>query len=102
MSTLKVIAPTKSHRSGSRLRGLGVVLGIAIAAIAIYALTHTLKTIDTNEVFEVIRHTNISLIALAALRPSDSVETLLAKQLTPQAQEALVSAFVKGLAGRPN
>ena len=67
MSTLKVIAPTKSHRSGSRLRGLGVVLGIAIAAIAIYALTHTLKTIDTNEVFEVIRHTNISLIALAAL-----------------------------------
>jgi uncharacterized membrane protein YbhN (UPF0104 family) len=67
MSTLKVIAPTKSHRSGSRLRGLGVVLGIAIAAIAIYALTHTLKTIDTNEVFEVIRHTNVSLIALAAV-----------------------------------
>jgi len=66
MNTLKVVAPTKSHRSGSRLKGLGIVVSIAIAAIAIYALTHTLKSIDTTEVFEVIRHTNVSLIALAA------------------------------------
>jgi uncharacterized membrane protein YbhN (UPF0104 family) len=66
MNSLKVVAPTKSHRSGSRLKGLGIVVSIAIAAIAIYALTHTLKSIDTTEVFEVIRHTNVSLIALAA------------------------------------
>ena len=67
MNTLKVIAPTKSRRGSGRLKGLGVVVSIAIAAIAIYALTHTLKSIDTDEVFEVIRHTNISLIALAAM-----------------------------------
>jgi uncharacterized membrane protein YbhN (UPF0104 family) len=67
MNTLKVIAPTKSRRGSGRLKGLGIVVSIAIAAIAIYALTHTLKSIDTDEVFEVIRHTNISLIALAAM-----------------------------------
>jgi glycosyltransferase 2 family protein len=67
MNTLKVIAPTKSHRGSGRLKGLGIVVSIAIAAIAIYALTHTLKSIDTTEVFEVIRRTNISLIALAAV-----------------------------------
>src|ERR1700733_14296515 len=65
MNTLKVVAPTKSHRNGNRLKGLGIVVSIAIAAIAIFALTHTLKSIDTHEVFEVIRHTDTSLIALA-------------------------------------
>src|SRR4029077_295952 len=34
---------------------------------AIYALTHTLRHIDADEVAEVIRHTNIGLIALAAM-----------------------------------
>src|ERR1700728_3529611 len=67
MNTLKVAAPTKSRRNGLRLKGLGIVVSIAIAAIAIFALTHTLKSIDTNEVFEVIRRTNTSLIALAAV-----------------------------------
>jgi uncharacterized membrane protein YbhN (UPF0104 family) len=66
MNTLKVVAPTKSPGRASRLKGLGIVVSIAIAAIAIFALTHTLKSIDTNEVFEVIRHTNISLVLLAA------------------------------------
>ena len=68
MNTLKVIAPTKSHRgnSSSRLKGLGIVVSIAIATIAIFALTHTLKSIDTDEVFEVIKRTDASLIALAA------------------------------------
>lgn len=42
------------------------------------------------------------LKALAANLAVDHAESMLAKQLTPQAQEALVSAFVKGLAGRPN
>ena len=67
MNTLKVAAPTKSRRNGLRLKGLGIVVSIAIAAIAIFALTHTLKSIDTNEVFQVIRHTDTSLIALAAV-----------------------------------
>jgi F-type H+-transporting ATPase subunit b len=48
------------------------------------------------------RAARLELKALAANLAVDGAETLLAKQLTPQAQEALVSAFVKGLAGRPN
>ena len=76
MNTLKVIAPTKSHRGSGRLKGLGIVVSIAIAAIAIYALTHTLKSIDTTEVFEVIRHTDISLIVLAAVLVTTSYVSL--------------------------
>jgi glycosyltransferase 2 family protein len=67
MKTLNVAAPTKSPGKSNRLKGLGIVVSIAIAAVAIFALTHTLKSIDTNEVFEVIRHTDISLIAIAAV-----------------------------------
>lgn len=76
MNTLKVIAPTRSHRGSGRLKGLGIVVSIAIAAIAIYALTHTLKSIDAGEVFEVIRHTNISLIVLAAVLVTTSYVSL--------------------------
>ena len=66
MNAPKVIATTKSSDNGFRLKGLGVVVSIAITAIAIFALTHTLKSIDTHAVFEVIRHTNPWLIVLAA------------------------------------
>src|SRR5579871_2625345 len=67
MNAPKVIASTKSPGKGFRLKGLGVVVSIAITAIAIYALTHTLKTINTREVFDVIRHTDISRIVIAAM-----------------------------------
>ncbi len=48
------------------------------------------------------RAARLELKALAANLAVDGAESQLAKQLTPQAQEALVSEFVKGLAGRPN
>jgi F-type H+-transporting ATPase subunit b len=48
------------------------------------------------------RAARLELKAIAANLAVDWAESLLAKQLTPQVQEALVSAFVKGLAGRPN
>ena len=48
------------------------------------------------------RAARLELKAIAANLAVDGAESLLAKQLTPQSQEALVSAFVKGLAGRPN
>ncbi|MGA7482931.1 MAG: hypothetical protein WBW26_13735, partial [Bradyrhizobium sp.] len=66
MNAPKVIASTKSPGNGLKLKGLGVVVSLVITAIAIFALTHTLKSIDTNEVFAVIRHTDMSLIVLAA------------------------------------
>jgi F-type H+-transporting ATPase subunit b len=48
------------------------------------------------------RAARLELKALAAKLAVDGAETLLAKQLTPQVQESLVSAFVKSLEARPN
>src|SRR4029077_10444569 len=66
MKALKAASQRRTFGRG-RLRGLGIFISIAIAAAAIYALTHTLRHIDADEVAEVIRHTNIGLIALAAM-----------------------------------
>jgi F-type H+-transporting ATPase subunit b len=48
------------------------------------------------------RAARLELKALAANLAVDGAESLLAKQLTPQAQESLISNFVKSLEGRPN
>src|SRR5580704_2137268 len=56
----------------------------------------------TAEVEAAERAARLELKAIAANLAVDGAESLLAKQLTPQGQEALVNAFVKGLAGRPN
>ncbi|MBS1841343.1 MAG: ATP synthase F0 subunit B [Acidobacteria bacterium] len=48
------------------------------------------------------RAARIELKALAAKLAVDGAESLLAKQLTMQTQESLVSGFVKSLDGRPN
>ncbi len=48
------------------------------------------------------RAARLELKAIAANLAVDGAEILLAKQLTPQAQESLVAAFVKSLEGRPN
>lgn len=76
MDTLKVTALPKPPGSGARLKGLGIVISIAIAAAAIFALTHTLKKIDYNEVFEVVRNTNAGLIVLAGMLVATSYGSL--------------------------
>jgi F-type H+-transporting ATPase subunit b len=48
------------------------------------------------------RAARVELKAIAAKLAVDGAESLLAKQLTPQAQEALVANFVKSLESRPN
>jgi F-type H+-transporting ATPase subunit b len=48
------------------------------------------------------RAARLELKALAAALAVDGAENLLAKQLTPAAQESLVDTFVKSLEGRPN
>ena len=65
--TLEIIVLQKTPGNGARLKGLGVAVSIAIAGMAIYALTHTLKNVDYNEVFAVVHRTNSGLIALALL-----------------------------------
>ena len=67
MKALKAALQRRTFGRGGRLKGLGIFISMAIAAAAIYALTHTLRHIDTDEVAEVIRHTNIGLIAMAAM-----------------------------------
>jgi F-type H+-transporting ATPase subunit b len=48
------------------------------------------------------RAARLELKAIAANLAVDGAESLLAKQLTPQAQESLVANFVETLEGRPN
>jgi F-type H+-transporting ATPase subunit b len=48
------------------------------------------------------RAARLELKALAANLAVDGAEMLLVKQLTPKAQESLISNFVKSLEGRPN
>jgi F-type H+-transporting ATPase subunit b len=48
------------------------------------------------------RAARLELKALAARLAVDGAETLLVKQLTPKAQESLISDFVRSLEGRPN
>ena len=48
------------------------------------------------------RAARLELKAIAANLAVDGAESLLARQLTPQAQESLLAAFVKNLEGRPN
>jgi glycosyltransferase 2 family protein len=76
MNTLKVTMRPKPPGSGARLKGLGVIISVAIAAAAIFALTHTLKNVDYNEVFKAVRNTNAGLIALAAMLVATSYGSL--------------------------
>jgi len=48
------------------------------------------------------RAARLELKAIAAKLAVDGAESLVAKQLTPQAQDALLAAFVKSLQGSPN
>jgi len=48
------------------------------------------------------RAARVELKALAAKLAVDGAESLLAKQMTPSVQEALISQFMQSLQGRPN
>lgn len=67
MHTLKAIVLQKTPRSSARLKGLGVVVSLVIAAAAIFALTHALRNVDYDEVFAIVQRTNAGLIVLALL-----------------------------------
>ncbi len=58
------------------LRGIGVVVSIAIAATAIWALTHILKTVDYNEVFAVLQRTSPKVIVAALMLVAISYASL--------------------------
>jgi glycosyltransferase 2 family protein len=66
----------KPFFSGARLKGLGVVFSVAIAAMAVFALMHALKNVNYGEVAAVIERTNPGLIALALLLVAASYASL--------------------------
>jgi glycosyltransferase 2 family protein len=65
MHALEVIVLQKTPRSGARWKGLGVAASVAIAGLAIFALTHALKNVDYPEVFAAIQRTSPATIVLA-------------------------------------
>jgi uncharacterized membrane protein YbhN (UPF0104 family) len=76
MHTLEVAVLQKTPGSSARIKGLGVVVSLAIAAMAIFALTHVLKRVDYDEVFAVIRSTKPSLIAFSLMLVATSYGSL--------------------------
>ena len=90
IAQLRVVAQREAAAEAERIRNSTLADAQKIEAAAA-------AEIDAAE-----RAARLELKALAANLAVDGAESQLAKQLTPQAQEALVSAFVKGLAGRPN
>jgi uncharacterized membrane protein YbhN (UPF0104 family) len=67
MTILKILSLQKPLFGSTRLKGLGVIISAVIVALAVFALTHTLKNVDYEEVFAVVGRTRPGLIALALL-----------------------------------
>jgi len=76
MHTLKVIALRKRFGSSARLRGVGVVVSVVIAGLAIFALSHALKNVDYDEVFGAVRRTNGGTVVLGLMLVATSYGSL--------------------------
>ena len=76
MHTLKVIALQKRFGSSARLRGVGVVVSVVIAGLAIFALSHALRNVDYDEVFGAVRRTNAGTVVLALMLVAASYGSL--------------------------
>jgi len=90
VAELRALAERESAAEVARLRAAtqGDAQKIAAAAKA--------------EIEAAERAARLALKALAANLAVDGAESLLAKQLNPQTQEALITSFVNSLEGRPN
>jgi uncharacterized membrane protein YbhN (UPF0104 family) len=66
----------KTSDGSPRLKVLGLIVSIAITAVAVFALVHAVKKVDFDKVVEVIRDTNPSLIVLALLLVATSYLSL--------------------------
>jgi F-type H+-transporting ATPase subunit b len=90
IAALRATAQREAAEEGERIRALAQsdAKKVGVAAQA--------------EIEAAERAARLELKALAASLAVDGAESLLAKQLTPAAQETLVDTFVKSLEGRPN
>jgi uncharacterized membrane protein YbhN (UPF0104 family) len=76
MRTLEIIVPQRTVGGSARWKGLGVIVSVAIAVIAIWALMHALKNVDYGEVVGIVRRTDGGLIALALILVATSYGSL--------------------------
>jgi F-type H+-transporting ATPase subunit b len=90
VAQLRAFAARESAAEGERIRAVTLSDIERIAAAA------------KEEIEAAERAARLELKALAAKLAVDGAESLLVKQLTAQAQEALISNFVKSLEGLPN
>jgi F-type H+-transporting ATPase subunit b len=90
VAQLRATAQREAERETERLRAL-TQLDVQKVGLAAKA-----------EIEAAERAARLELKVIAANLAVDGAESLLARQLTPQAQESLLSAFVKNLEGRPN
>jgi len=90
VAELRAFAERESAAEVERLRAATLTDAQKIAAAA------------KAEIEAAERAARLELKALAANLAVDGAEILLAKQLTPKAQESLISNFVKSLERRPN
>jgi F-type H+-transporting ATPase subunit b len=90
IAALEATARREANEEGDRIRALAQndAKKVGIAAQA--------------EIEAAERAARLELKALAASLAVEGAESLLAKQLTPAAQETLLDSFVKSLEGRPN
>ena len=73
---LKAIVLQNTPRSSARVKGLGVVVSLSIAAAAIFALTHALGNVDYDEVFAVVRRTSPGVIVVSLILVAISYASL--------------------------
>ncbi len=90
VAELRTFAERESSAEVERIRAATHADAIKIAAAA------------KAEIEAAERAARLELKALAARLAVEGAESLLVKQLTPKAQESLISNFVKSLEGRPN
>lgn len=90
VAELRATAQRESAAEAERLRAItqGDIQKVGVAAKA--------------EIEAAERAARLELKAITANLAVDQAESLLKKELTPQAQESLVTAFVQNLAGRAN
>jgi uncharacterized membrane protein YbhN (UPF0104 family) len=74
--TLEINVLQKAPGSSARLKSLGVVVSVAIAGMAIYALTHALRHVNYDEVYAIVGRTDAGLIALAVVLVACSYASL--------------------------
>jgi uncharacterized membrane protein YbhN (UPF0104 family) len=73
---LEVSVLQNTPGSRARIKGLGIVVSIAIAGLAVFALTHAVNNVDYDEVFEIVRRTSTGLIVLALMLAATSYGSL--------------------------